>query len=111
MTVGGKETSGGTSTARAGGPSLPTAAKLPWVLFLAMHAVLFLRPAELVPQLEDVPIYNFLIIACLVTSFGQVRKRLTVEALLRRPIDACVVGLLIAVVLSHLSQRRGDRHH
>src|SRR5689334_2913279 len=65
---------GGALTESTGGPLLRTEAKLPWVIFLALNAVLFLRPAELVPQLEGVAIYNCLIIACLATSLPQLRK-------------------------------------
>src|SRR3954468_5013043 len=85
----------GASTARRNGSPVRMEAKLPWVIFLALNAVLFLRPAELVPQLEGVAIYNYLIIACLVTSFAQVRKRFEIRSLLLRPIDVCVIGLLI----------------
>jgi O-antigen ligase len=71
--------------------------------FLLVNAALLLRPTELIPGLEDVPLYEFLILACLAFSFFSVLKQLTIRSLLSQPITVCVLGLGVAVVLSHLS--------
>jgi hypothetical protein len=74
-----------------------------YFLFLLVNVVLFIRPAEVVPALNDLPIYNVLILACLACSYPIVIRQLRVENLIGNPISACVVGLLGAIVLSHLS--------
>lgn len=71
-------------------------------VFLLLNAALFLRPAEIVPGLVGLEIYQFLILVCLVIAFPAVLQQLSPEALERRPITACVVGLFFAAVLSHL---------
>src|SRR5262245_59754227 len=72
-------------------------------LLLLVLAVLFLRPAELMPGLEDQPIYEILILSCLACSGATVLRQLEPRDLGRRPITACILGLLVAVVLSHFS--------
>lgn len=71
--------------------------------FLLVNATLFLRPAELLPALAGLPIYEALILIAFVGALSDIRKELRFRALRRQPITLCVVGLLIAVVLSHLS--------
>src|SRR5262249_9128595 len=73
-----------------------------FILFLAVNAALFVRPSEIVPDLLGLEIYQYLILGCLACSFPVVLQQLT--ALDVRPITLCVVGLLAAVVLSHLSR-------
>jgi O-antigen ligase len=87
-------------------PSVPATGRsrygLGFVLFLAVNAALFVRPSEIVPDLLGLEIYQFLILACLAFSFPAVLEQLTARALEARPITACVLGLLPAVILSHL---------
>jgi putative inorganic carbon (hco3(-)) transporter len=73
-----------------------------YFLFLLVNASLFLRPAELIPQLEDKPVYELLIVPCLLVSLRGVLNQLTPKALYARPISACMVGLMGAVVISTL---------
>jgi hypothetical protein len=72
-------------------------------LFLMVNAVLFVRPAEIVPALLDLPLYEALILGSLVTSLPAVTGQLSIRSLSERPASACVVGVLVSVVLSHLS--------
>lgn len=72
-------------------------------LFLLVNATLFIRPAEVVPALEGLPIYNVLITACLLVAFPTLVDRMSLRSLAESPIDACVVGLLAAVLLSNLT--------
>lgn len=72
-------------------------------LFLLVTATLFVRPAEIVTDLAGLPIYNIVILACLATSLGGVQALLNREALAQQPITVCVLGLLAAVFLSHVS--------
>ena len=74
-----------------------------FTLFILLNVTLFVRPAEIVPALLGLPIYNVLISTCLVVSFPAILNQLTGRSLAECPITACVIGLLTAVVLSHLS--------
>jgi len=73
-------------------------------LFILVNAALFIRPSEIVPGLEAIPIYNILISSCLLVSFPVVQKELTSRVLVETPISVCVVGMQAAVMLSHLSR-------
>src|SRR5436309_3285608 len=74
-----------------------------FVLFILLNATLFVRPAEIVPALIGVEIYQALILACLLASFPGVLEQLTPRSLERRPATVCVLGLFVAVLLSHLA--------
>src|SRR5437868_5852559 len=75
---------------------------LDWVLFILLNGTLFIRPAELVPGLQELPLYELLIVACSLVSLPRILKQLSTRELVSSPIAACVLGLLSAVVLSHL---------
>ena len=75
-----------------------------FALFLLLNAVLFLRPAEIVPGLLGWPIYEVVILACLAAAFPAVLRQLGGAALAARPVTLCVLGLAAAVVLSHLAR-------
>lgn len=63
-----------------------------------------MRPAELVPALVGLPIYNYLILAAFAFASPRISDHLQPDRLTREPITACVLGLLVAVPLSHLVQ-------
>jgi hypothetical protein len=68
--------------------------------FILVTVVLFIRPAEIVPALQDQPIYEVLILTCFALSCPKVLGQLTKGSLVSRPITACVVGFLGAIFLS-----------
>jgi putative inorganic carbon (hco3(-)) transporter len=72
-------------------------------LFILVNAALFIRPSEIIPDLETVPIYNILITSCLLVSFAAVTSRLTARSLVDNPISLFAISMLAAVMLSHLS--------
>lgn len=72
-------------------------------LFILLNAILFIRPAEVVPALEGLPIYEVVILACIASSWGAIRQQLTRRSLKANPLTACVLGMLGALVLSHLA--------
>lgn len=74
-----------------------------FALLLATTATLFLRPADLIPSLDQWPIYQALILACLVVSARSILRQLSIEKLVTRPVTACLLLLLVAVGASHLS--------
>lgn len=72
-----------------------------FVLFLLLNAVLFIRPAEIVPAMLGWPIYEVCILACLAVSFPRLLHQLTPRVLTAQPVTVCVLGVLIAIILSH----------
>jgi hypothetical protein len=76
---------------------------LSFILFLLVNATLFTRPAELIPALLGQPIYEVLILGCLVMSLPAVVGQLSARSLAERPASACVVGVFASAVMSHLS--------
>jgi len=71
--------------------------------FILLTAILLLRPADIIPQLQGLPLYQGVILLCIALSFGGMLKQITARSLRAHPISFCMVGLLVAIVLSHLS--------
>jgi hypothetical protein len=71
-------------------------------LFLLLNGVLFVRPTEVVPDLQDVPAYEALTLLCLAAAGVAVLRQLSASALASRPVTLCVIGMLVAILLSHL---------
>ena len=74
-----------------------------FLLFLLVNATLFLRPSELFPGLAEVQIYLFLILVSLIVALPKLVVRLRPASLAREPVTLCVLALLPATFLSHLS--------
>lgn len=77
-----------------------------YLLFLLLNAVLFIRPAEIVPELLDLAIYEVVIIACLIVALPKLLEQLRLRSIVENPISACVIGVFFALVLSHLAYFR-----
>ena len=65
-------------------------------LFLLVNAVLYTRPMEVVPDLQDVPLYNGLILACLACAVPGVLEQFLAGSLRGRPVTVFVLGLQAA---------------
>jgi hypothetical protein len=78
-------------------------AVLAFTLFQLLTATLFLRPAEIFEWLEGVQIYEGLIISTFLLTASSVIANFQPFALTRQPISYCAGGMLIAIVLSHLT--------
>lgn len=72
-------------------------------LFLLLNFTLFVRPAEIFPDLEGLPIYNVLILATFAAVILRLPEHLNPDQLHREPITFCVLGLLFAVPWSHMA--------
>jgi len=72
-----------------------------WFLFIALNAALFVRPGDLFPA-NEIHVYLYLILTCLLASTSELAAVINTRALSRAPITCCVLGMLPAVVLSHL---------
>lgn len=64
---------------------------------------MFIRPGEIVPDVAGLPIYEWVILSCLAASLPSVLPQLTQHSLVEHPITVCVLALLSAVFLSHIS--------
>lgn len=84
-------------------PQTASTSSLGLGLFILVNAVLFIRPAEIFPELAGLPIYEVPILACLAVCFPRVASQLTAPALRSSPLTVCVLGLLPAAALSHLT--------
>jgi O-antigen ligase len=73
-----------------------------YAFFILLNAILFIRPGDLVESLEPFQLYQLAILGCLATTYPLVIEQLSLEAMMRRPLTLCVVGILSAIVLSQL---------
>lgn len=81
----------------------PRTSPVAFLLFQLVNATVFLRPAEIVPELLGLPIYEGLIFSCLFLSINIVRTELTPRQLYHNPITVCVLGVWLACALSHVT--------
>jgi O-antigen ligase len=80
----------------------PMAHRVAYGLFILVNATLFIRPAEIAPQIESLPSYEVLIIACLLFGLPSVYPQLAPRSLAQRPVTLCGLALMVAVICSHL---------
>src|SRR4051812_22437254 len=59
---------------------------LAFVLFIVANAILLIRPAEILPQLEGIELYFYAIAACALVASGDVLKYVTSTPLDTQPI-------------------------
>jgi len=79
------------------------ASQVSYLLFLFVTLNVILRPSELLSVVEGLSIYETLIMGTLLCTLSAVRNQVLPATLYVRPISACVIGLCVAVPLSHLS--------
>lgn len=73
-----------------------------YTLFILLNAVLFIRPAELVESLDSLKLYQVVIAGCLLASYPTLVSLVSGRSLREQPATCCVLGLLGAIVVSHL---------
>lgn len=78
-------------------------------LLTLVTGILYVRPTDFVPGLEQVPLYYICMVACLVVSWGAVMAQLSPDALARNPITVLVLGILFSSMLSNLALGDIDR--
>jgi O-antigen ligase len=69
-------------------------------LFIALNAVLLIRPEELMPDIEGLRLYLILIALSTVTSLGRLTQQLNPADLHRNPITVCVLALIASLAVS-----------
>ena len=77
-------------------------AVLAFGLFLLTTATLFLRPAELFVWMADWQIYELLILSTLLLAFQSLTGHFRWFMLARQPVTLCVIGIFVAIALSHI---------
>lgn len=74
-----------------------------FALLLLIVGTLFLRPADLFPAVSGWPIYQFLVLICLAVAARPALHQLSRGHARQQPVTICLLLLLVAVGLSHLS--------
>lgn len=74
-----------------------------YLLFLLSNFVLFIRPSEISPLFQGVQLYLYLIIATIICAARPLQNQLRRRVFIQQPTNLCVIGVLVAVALSHLS--------
>ena len=82
----------------------PAASQIAFALLMGCCATLIVRPAEIVPLLMGLPIYDTFISAALLFGFRGLQQRLSWENLKQEPTTLCIVGVLFAIMASHLAR-------
>jgi hypothetical protein len=82
---------------------VPRTSQLAFFLFLLVNSTVFLRPAEIVPELLGLPIYECLIFSCLFLSINSVRNEVLPSTLFHNPTTICVLGVWLGCALSHVT--------
>jgi putative inorganic carbon (hco3(-)) transporter len=70
-------------------------------LFMLATAVLLLRPADSIPAILNLPIYQFVIAACLCLSAPRILHQVVARSQ-ARPITQLIFGFWLCIILSHL---------
>ena len=72
-------------------------------LFVLVTGALYVRPQDFVPGLAGVPLYQILIVSCILVSWNRLASRLTSNAFREDPTAAMVVGILLVSLVSNLA--------
>ncbi|MDA1015732.1 MAG: O-antigen ligase family protein [Planctomycetota bacterium] len=84
-------------------PDRPQESTIAFIFFILVNATLFLRPAEMFPDLATLPIYEVFILGAMALSGQGLQNQLTMASLKRHPLTMCVLGILGAIILSHVT--------
>ena len=75
--------------------------KIGFGLFMLATAILLLRPADSIPAILNLPIYQFVIAGCLCLSAPRILHQLFARSQ-ARPITQLIFGFWLCIILSHL---------
>src|SRR5436305_2003235 len=70
--------------------------------FIIVNAALFVRPGEIVPAVMGWPIYAVVATAALLLALPAVLMQFGFRSLTERPLTVCVIGVLLAIMMSQL---------
>jgi O-antigen ligase len=72
-----------------------------FVLFLLVTAIMFIRPTDFVPGLEELPLYQITIVPCIILSWHKLIPQLTSAGLRERPVFVFGFGILLVSLISN----------
>ena len=82
----------------------PAASQIAFAMLLCGCATMIVRPAEFVPALMGLPIYDAFISTALLLGYRGLQQRLSWRNLKQEPTTLCLVGVLFAIMASHLTR-------
>jgi O-antigen ligase len=74
-----------------------------YLLFLLVTGILFVRPTDVVPALESLPLYQVAIVSCIIVSWNKIVGQFSKAKFASRPVTAFMVGLLLVSVFSNVA--------
>ncbi|WP_437202469.1 O-antigen ligase family protein [Planctomicrobium sp. SH664] len=74
-----------------------------YLLFLCANAMLFIRPAELLPALGNIQLYLGCILGAILFSIHDLHNQLRWRTLVQQPVNLCVLGVTFAIVTSRIA--------
>lgn len=75
-----------------------------FILFIASVGTLLVRPSDFAPALQDWPLYEVLIICCLLASLSRVVAQLSLDSLRANAVTCFLLLLVLAAALSQLAR-------
>jgi len=73
-----------------------------FALFIIVTAILFIRPTDFIPGLEQFPLYLIAIVPCILLSWHKLIPQLTIAGLQKRPILVFGIGIMLVGAISSL---------
>ena len=80
------------------------ASRLGFVLLLAAVGIMLVHPGDLVPGNEEIPVYQVLIVCCLLASIPQVISQFSLDSLRANAVTSLVLLVVVTAVFSHLAR-------
>jgi O-antigen ligase len=79
---------------------------LDFAIFILVMGILFARPADYFPGLENVPLYLMAIVPCILISWHKLLPQFSSAGLKDRPVLVFGIGILFWAVLGMIARRR-----
>ena len=76
--------------------------RIAWLLFIVLNGLVVMRPAEIVPQLEHLPLYEVSILLCIISAMPAILGMFQSANRAWVAVTVCVVGMLFAILASTL---------
>jgi len=77
-----------------------------FALFILVTAIMFIRPLDLLPGLETIPLYLIAIVPCILVSWPKILAQLSVASLRRNPVFVFGLGILLLSVATNVAHRQ-----
>lgn len=79
-----------------------------YLLFLLATALLLIRPTEMVPTLEHLPLYLMAIAGAVLFGANSLQMQLRWETMRQQPVILCMLGMILAIAASRLTTGHTD---